>query len=160
MLIWTPDNSALWFARPETDTSVNEVISISSDDAVVEKVEFSIDSDYELPKQVIIEASNSGVTLTAPDLEGLFPIIAIRYLRHGVAGECYHFDDLPADAEDVLEYRKNPSRRKHFYLTVTATESALSPTSSGTETKIFEFAIDANYTPGRDRLVEEVNARS
>jgi hypothetical protein len=158
MLTWTPDNSAEWFTRSEADTSVSETITIASDDATVESVSYVL-TPNQLPAQVVITATTSGITLTAPTLAGLFPIIVIKYLRNGLPGESLTFDDLPQDAEDVIEYRKESASPKRFVLAVTATESALSPTSSGTQTLEYEFFIEGNYTPGRDRLVEEVNAR-
>jgi hypothetical protein len=159
MLIWTPDNASTWFMRPESDVDFVELISISSDDDIVDTVTYSFPDGTFIPDGVSITATSGGVAFSATSLSGLFPIVGIKYLNAGVLGECFDFSDIPSSAEDVLEYKKDASGQKSFFMTVTATESNTSPTTSGTEVKIYEFIIEADYSPGRDALLEAVNAR-
>lgn len=158
MLIWTPESGPPWFDRLETETDIVERIAIISDDATVLAVTHEI-SPATLPEQIEIVSDTTGVTLTAPHLLGAFPIRIIRYRRHRVEGQCTDFDDLPQDAEEVFEYRKDPNSPRIYMLTVSATESPESLTGSGQEIRVYEFILRANYTPGRDRLKEAVDAR-
>lgn len=158
MLVWSPTNADVWFARPESDLSVLENIAISSDDSTVLSVTAALVSG-KLPSQISLTSSITGVVFGAAHLDGLFPILSLVFLRNAVLGETFSWEDLPADAEDLILYRKDPIARKTFFVSVTATEDPASLTPSGTETKVYEFAIDANYSAGQARLVEEINAR-
>lgn len=169
MLVWNPD-PLLWFLRSESDTDVYEVLSITAPGGYLTNIEYEIEPDT-LPKQVELYADlNVGLIFQAPHLLGMFPIIIIRYLHDTVEGDCQDFDDIPAAAEDVWEYLKDPVTPKHFDLTVTASGYVLDDSGSGeggggaasvlvTETRHYRITIIADYTPGRDRLKREVDAR-
>lgn len=105
-----------------------------------------------LPAQVSITFVDNVLTFQAPDLIGLLPILSIKYLLNGVEYQVNDWNLLPAQAEEVLEYLKDPNSPKIFDLAVTAQATT-------TETVTYQFIVRANYTPGRDRLVQEVNAR-
>jgi len=145
--------------RSESDAGFVELISVTSDDASVEDVTYSFPEGVAMPAGVSISATSGGISFSASSLAGLFPILSIKYLDAGVIGECFDFADIPPSAEDVVEYRKDAGGQKTFLMTVTATESASSLTGSGTEVKTYEFTIEANYSPGRDALLEAINAR-
>lgn len=152
-----PSPGAPWFTVMETEVNVSKDLAIVPSESTIDSVVWSITP--ELPPNVVIHKTTSGLNLSAPTLDGLFPILLIKYLRGGVIGECKDFNDLPADAEDVIEYRKDPNSPRIYTLTVTVTDTQLLPPLTSETTATFTFIIEADYSPGRDRLRREIDAR-
>ena len=146
-----------WFTAMETEVNIVYEIGISSDAGTIDAVDWVVAP--EPPQQVVVARTPDGIGLSAVDLDGLFPIILIKYLRDGVTGQCLNFDGLPADAEEVLEYRKDPNTPRIYTLTLTVTETDALTAMTSTCTASYEFWIEADYSPGRDRLRGEVDAR-
>lgn len=149
-ILWTPA-PGLWFDRIETEQNVVE--QILADGGQSEILSFSV-SPANLPAQVSIIFSGGTLTLSAPNLIGLFPITSIKYVSSAGTAEVFDFDDLPLDGIDIVDYRKDPSAFIVYSIEVQA------QSIGGQETATFEFVIRADYSPGRDRLVGEINARS
>ena len=159
MLVLNP-NGPFWWQRPESDLDVFEkiAVSIASSEGHIVSVAHDI-TPTELPDQIDLFSDLTGTTFSAPHLEGLFPILEIKFLNAGVMGDVVDFDDVPDAAENLISYRKLISGPKRYDVTVTVVWEERDTNRRHTETRPFYFIIVPNYSPGRDRLVEEVNAR-
>lgn len=157
MLNWSAAAGHLW-TRPETDRDISEKIGLSVSLGEILAVSHAIAPD-DLPSQIVISSDLSGTTLSGPDLLGCFPIVEIGYLLDQRPGVVTDFNDIPPAAEDITSYRKLIAPPKRYNLTVTVVWRDFDTQRDVTEIRDFQFYILPNYTPGRDRLVEEVDAR-
>lgn len=149
-----------WWLRPESDRNVVETISVRIPPNHGEIVQVShVMTADDLPDQVVVASDLTGTTLTAPTLLGLFPILEIWFLRDGALGVAADFDDVPDEAENIISYRKLIGEPRRYDITVTVLWQERDNTQRQTESRAFYFIVVPDYTPGRDRLVEEVNAR-
>jgi hypothetical protein len=156
MLTWTPENSAPLFDYMETQANVSVTVTVETDDPLLLSVPVILGytvTPNTLPDQVEIAFSGKVLEFSAPDLIGMLPILSIKYLQAGSIHEVFDFDDIPDDADQVLEYSKDPNSPRIFDLAVTASDY------SGPETKHYELIVRGDYTPGRNRLILEVNER-
>lgn len=159
---WSPTEGGQLFSLPETSgpieyqflATATAVDPITGEPAPVPVTDY----DYELsPPDTVgilsISASSSGVTLQADTLGGLFPIQFIEYLMNGELYRVFHWDDLPESAEEVITFRPSTETEKSFTLTVTASADGEPIEQSWT------LVITQDWTAGKERLQEEVNAR-
>lgn len=102
-----------------------------------------------------ITADAGGVSVAADNLAGLFGIEFIDYLRNGGIARITRWDDLPASAEEIIEFRPSRLRSRTYQLLIAAELS-----DGSEELASYTIIIDQNWTAGRDRLKEEMNARS
>ena len=65
-------------------------------------------------------------------------------------GTVYHWNDLPANATEIVAYKPSPSNVKDYMLTVT--------TDTGESSK-YTISIKANYDTGKANLQQAVEAR-
>lgn len=159
---WQPVNGGELFNQPETGGSVS--FTISGEAEVVDPVtgepgtEPVTDYGYSLspsdPAGILsITADSQGVTLEASSLVGLFPLQYIDYLLDGELQRVSAWDDLPEAAEDIIAFRPSDSQAKTFTLTVTGEVDGESVSED------FTFTITQDWTAGKERLQEEIDAR-
>ncbi|HEX5678793.1 MAG TPA: hypothetical protein VFX91_12580 [Alcanivorax sp.] len=151
---WTPAPGEL-FNLPETSTNVLYSVSVSVSDDLNPGLSVTGYEANITPSQTILDLDTTGdVTVSADSLAGLFPVEFIDYLLNGNIERVTRWDDLPAAAEDLIEYRPSSETAKTYTLNVTATLS-----DGSEEQAAYTMVVTQNWTTGRDRLVAEVNAR-
>lgn len=158
---WTPATASppLIIAQ-EDQTNVSATISVVADSAVpgntVTGISYS--STLSIPSQFVFTPAYSGpngsLGIFCPNFIDVFQIVDIKYIRNKVQGVCYHWADLPADAEEVIGFHPDPVNVKNFPIDVTATFSA-----APNETMQYIIQVFANYTLGKIQLVAAVDAR-
>lgn len=154
-MAWTPDPATPVFDASET-AAANVAVTYTPDDPLVEGTVTGYTAAWDdgpIPLQVVLAAGPAGVTLTAPNMTGMFPI-TVDYLRGGAPGQVTNWDDLPADAEDIYRFVAPTVNTVERHFTATAQRSVAGPISAQ-----FTVRVTANYSTGRDRLVLEVDAR-
>ncbi len=97
----------------------------------------------------------TGVHVSAEKLSGLFGIEFIDYLQNKVIARIADWNDLPAEAEEIVEFRPSSEQSKQYTMTITAELSNKTTESAG-----YTMTITQEWTAGRDRLRKEINARS
>lgn len=152
-ILWEPPPTA-FITCSESDLDVSGEILVESDDPADPVDTIELDVHRELPPQFVISADEQKVSFFTPDLLGIFRIVEILYLRDRVIERCFAWEDLPADAHDIVAYRPDPVNVQIFVLTVTATT-----TLGIKESEDFVIRVEADYTPGRDLMLGEINAR-
>ena len=153
-IIWTPLPVEPLIEAQEDQANISATVLASSDDPADPVLSLAWSSAEPMPPQVRITIAADLFTIEVPHFLGLFPIQDIAYLRHGQVGHCNAWAELPADAEELLAYRPDPSSFKDFALTVTATQQ------SGTDTPAdYVLRVYANFDLGKLALQEAVNAR-
>lgn len=158
IVTWTPDPAEPLFSLPETATNINYLISATATDDLgaplpVSNYRYTLSPTPAAPVLTITAGAN-GVNVTAASLAGLFGIVFIDYLLHGTLGRVFTWDDLPAEAEEIIEFRPLSDAERQYTLTVEADVQG-----EGTVQAAYTLEILQDWTAGRDRLVEEVNAR-
>lgn len=109
-----------------------------------------------MPAQVLsIATSPAGVAVRAAGLAGLFGIDFIDYLRGGVVSRAASWEELPADAEQIIEFRPSRLARRSYQLLITALLS-----NGDTEQTSYTIAILQDWTAGRDRLKQWMSKES
>ncbi len=156
MVTWSPLSGTPLLEASEEEVNLSLSVSASTEggDAVI--TSFTLDQPAEIFTGVI---SGSNLTLTAPNLIGLFEIIHIKYRLNNVIGVCYRWEDLPPEAEELISYRKTRASVRTFTLTVTGEGTDGIETTPTSSTTNYELIIRANYTAGRIALIAEVNKR-
>lgn len=111
-----------------------------------------------LPAQAIVttlvEGANATLTVTFPSFNGMVPILGIDYLLGGSLGTVTDWAAVPAEASQIISYRKQASQPIEYTLTVTVEDSVESASAT------YLIVVDPNYTGGRDSLIAAVAARS
>lgn len=153
-IVWTPDNADPLILAQEDQTNVSATVSAESDDPLDPVTAVTWSAEPAFPPQFSVETSSSSLTVDIPTFAGVFQIQEIGYLRDGVPGTCTEWADLPVDAEDVITFRPDPVNVREHTLTVVAHQDVGGATSQDYIIRVF-----ANYTLGRDLLVEAVDAR-
>lgn len=104
---------------------------------------------------LLVQTSASGVTLSAPEgLSEAFPLVDLEYQINRVEYHITKWEDLPEEADEMINYQPDPSNQKDWSVTVTAF------LSDGTsETAVFTLRLLQNYDPGKVALKEAVDAR-
>ena len=102
-----------------------------------------------------ITASPTGVIVHSAGLAGLFGIDFIDYLRGGVVSRAASWEALPADAEQIIEFRPSKLTSRSYQLMITARLSNGDAVQAG-----YAIVIQQDWTAGRDRLKEFGNASS
>lgn len=165
-LTWTPDPGAPLFVRFESDpgpfswTITAQVETPGGGDgggggqlpASVERYSGTITPEQD---RLTVTGGSASLTVTAETLNGLFPIVFIDYIADtGELKRVDDWEDLPRGARDVVEFRPNGERSQTYTLNAKALLS-----SGETVTARFNMIILHDWTPGRDRLIAEVDAR-
>lgn len=151
---WTPEPGEL-FRLPETSTDISYSVSVSVTDDGDPDLSVTGYAATITPEQSILDVSTAGsVTVSADSLAGLFPIQFIDFLLNGVPGRVFSWEDLPAEAEDIIEFRPGSGVSVTFTMVVIATLSDASQVQA-----TYTMTVTQDWTAGRDRLVMEVNAR-
>lgn len=153
-LSWDPDNAAPLIEAQEDETDVSATVTVTSDDPMDPVESMTWVASPTFPDQVEVTTTANTLTVTIPNFVGFFFIQEIKYLLHGVEGTCTAWADLPADAEDVLEFHPDLVNIRDYTLSITAHPHTASP-----ETKDYLIRVFINYDLGRDALVEAVDAR-
>lgn len=108
-------------------------------------------STPELPPCFTVAVEPGRITFASAHVIGMFPIVSLQFLLPGSmeVHTVFEWEDLPAGAIDVVTFRPYPNSFIDYFLTITADGEAR------------EYIIRAfkNFTPDRDRLRSEVNAR-
>lgn len=109
-----------------------------------------------LPPQFRVTTSGTTLNVEAPDLLGSFEPVRIRFLlppgdgRVMEYGEAVRWPDVPNRAVEIVEFAPHPVGLKTFFLTITTNTGAAA---------VYEIVLRANFTTGRDRMLQEVEAR-
>lgn len=152
MITWTPDGTAPLVEANDDDTNIEVSVTAASDDSGAPVTSLSWSATPSFPEQFAVSTDdNNTLTLTIPDFVDVFQIQEIRYLLEGIEGVCTAWADLPVAAEDVVAFLPDPNDMFEFTLSVTAQPSGAS--------QAYVIWVWANYSLGRDALVEAVNAR-
>ena len=104
---------------------------------------------------LIVQTSASGVTVSAPNgLSDAFPLVDLEYQIKRIEYHVKKWEDLPEEADEMINYQPDPSNQKDWTSQVTA------HLSDGTsETANFTLRLLQNYDPGKISLKEAVDAR-
>lgn len=159
---WQPAPGVL-FSLPETAGGVSFAISclITASPPIDELPEPKAEvvgymAAVDKPQSALSIASGSGgVTVSAPALTGLFGIEFIDYQKDRVTTRIYRWDDLPADADEIIEFTPSTEQSRQYVLTVTALLS-----NGGEAVANYAMIINQDWTAGRDRLLGEMNVRN
>ncbi|PAU79239.1 hypothetical protein [Halomonas salipaludis] len=157
---WTPPPDLL-FSLPETAGPVAFTISVevegvdpvTGEPAVVEVVGYrgSITPEQAL---LAIEGDADGLTVSADSLAGLFPIEHIDYRQDGQVVRVPSWEQLPAEAEELIEYRPSRAQTRAYRLDVVA------DLADGSEAYMsYLIEVHQDWSAGRDRLRSEIDAR-
>ena len=173
-LLWTPD----WTADPEllhvqenekniyATVSVQAAVGDASDPSASPVVVLNPTrlfwslSPAGFPPQVTVTVTGLTLAIAAPDFIGIFPMVRLKYLlpgepRDGLKyGTVTAWEDLPnpVDSLEIIEFVPHPIGIKTFYLTVWTD-------ADPNDKAVYEIIVRADFTPGRDRLQREVDAR-
>jgi hypothetical protein len=158
--VWSPPPGIL-FSEQETAKGLSYRItcSIEADPAAVEPAPtitgYSVALNPTPEVDVLnIDVEAAGVTVSSESLAGLFGIDFIDYWVNGQVVRVFAWDDLPETAEEIVEFRPSHDKQRSYTLKVTALLS-----DGGSETAAYDCIVLQNWTAGRDRLKEEVDAR-
>ena len=165
---WSP-LAGLLFSKPETATGINytilcQIIALPPDPMaltpaepvpVVESYVVSISPAPPSGILTITDNATAGVHVSAEKLSGLFGIEFIDYLQNKAITRITDWNDLPAGAEEIVEFKPSGEQSKQYTMAITATLS-----NKITESVTYTMIITQEWTAGRDRLRKEVNARS
>jgi hypothetical protein len=158
-LIWSPLTENTIIDEYETAINIHKTISVTVVPPIIpnplleypEKLVWSCDPP--LPDQLSITTSGLTLDISSQSLLGLFPISELTYLKPGSNmeyGTVYHWNDLPANATEIVAYKPSLSNVKDYMLTVT--------TDTGESSK-YTIRIKANYDTGKANLQQAVEAR-
>jgi len=158
--VWSPSPGIL-FTEQETATGLSFRITctIEADPAAVEPAPtvtgYSVALSPAPEVDVLsINSDAEGVTVSSESLAGLFGIDFIDYWAGGQVVRVFSWDDLPEAAEEVVEFRPSHDKQRSYTLSVTALLS-----DGDSVTAAYKCVVLQNWTAGRDRLKEEVDAR-
>lgn len=108
------------------------------------------------PEQEILAVTGGpdGLAVSAASLAGLFPIDFIDYREQGQLSRAPSWEALPASAEEVVEFRPSRDAARAYRLDVIA------DLADGSEAYMsYLIEIRQDWSAGRDRLKEEIDAR-
>lgn len=167
-VIWTPDPSTIpWFQIYAHESWTKTITGTVADDGggdgsggagtapLVTITGFSATVSPDTLTNLIVNASNTGVTFSAPEgLSEAFPLVDLEYQINRVEYHVKKWEDLPQEADEMINYEPDPSNQKDWTVKVTA------HLSDGTsETANFTLRLLQNYDPGKVALKEAVDAR-
>lgn len=162
--LWLPLPGVL-FQGPETTQDLDVTVScklIGLEDALTGGIaappsvlSYQCSVSPVAPSQLDVSASATGVRVLGEDLSGLFSLVYIDCLRLGHIERFFSWDELPSDAEEIIDYRPSQEPKQEYQLTVYAYLS-----DGEVVNAVYSLIIHQDWTAGRDRLRGEVNARS
>jgi hypothetical protein len=156
-LIWNPSESIQPWISVQADQVWSDGPITATDDLgmlLVTSYEWEIVESQPLI-ELVVQADSSGVVVSAPNtLANAFQPLDIEYQIEGKTLHCANFNELPAQADEVIRYVPNPSNIKDVILRLTARVGTFDLGSAD-----FIIRVYANYNPGRDALKGAVNAR-
>lgn len=158
---WQP-GEALLFQQPDTATGLSYHCYFEpSDNQTINGYTWTMTP--ETPEQFIITASNSGVTLMADSLAGLFVPEFIDYRDGHKVLRVADWPDLPP-GKDLVEFRPSGISQREYALSVTVTYTETDPDSGleveKTASQSWRCVVIHDYSTGRARLLEYMNASS
>ncbi|MCO7216891.1 hypothetical protein [Halomonas sp. OfavH-34-E] len=157
---WTPAPDVL-FSLPETSGPVSTTISVAVEGVdpatgLPEPVAVIGYRGSITPEQGVLAVAGGpgGLTVSATSLAGLFPIDFIDVLQDGQVVRVPDWGSLPASAEEVIEFRPSRDTTRAYRLDVIADLE-----DGGEAYTSYLIEIHQDWTAGRDRLKEEIDAR-
>lgn len=157
---WSPEPGEL-FTLPETAEDVSHAITVEveEEDAATGEPQVIAVEQYTgtvTPDQSVLAIGEGpdALTVSADSLVGLFGIDGIEYLLGGELGQADAWDELPAEAEEIVSFKPSTEVERTYTLTVTAHLE-----DGSQESADYDMIIQQDWTAGRDRLVEAVDAR-
>lgn len=148
-ITWTPNPAEPLLDVMDTTAPVAVQVSVTSDDPQTDPEITGYQVEPPLPPQVDVSISGNTLDLIAPHWSGTFSPVAIEFLREGQLQIAPDWDALPADAEELIAFFASATAVIEYQLSITSTEGA----------EIYTVRLTHDYTTGRDRLKEEVDAR-
>ncbi len=109
--------------------------------------------DQLIPTQVSLIPESNRICVIGDNVIGIVPI-EVRYLLNRVPGQVTSWADLPAEAQFIYRYTTSINNTLTTSLRATALLNVGGPVQA-----IYTIQVTANYSTGRDRLVQEINAR-
>lgn len=157
---WTPPPDVL-FSLPETGGPVSFAITVDVqgvDPVTGEPAPIAVTGYHGsvTPEQDVVEVKGgpAGLSVTAGSLKGLFPIVSVRYREGDSVITVPDWDSLPESADEVVTFKPGTEATRAYRLDVTA------DLADGSEAYMsYLMEIHHEWTAGRDRLKEEVDAR-
>ena len=116
-------------------------------------VSYSFESNPELLPQFTVTFTDTSLNVFVPDWEGAFISDGIKALLNDNTYKIYDdFDDLPSPniAKEIIYFKADKNTEKIWTLKVNSLFSS----------SFYYIRVLHNYTPDRDRLKDEVNART
>ncbi|HCE4999829.1 TPA: hypothetical protein NGW16_004589 [Vibrio parahaemolyticus] len=158
---WEP-GEALLFQQPDTATGLSYHCYFElSEGQTLNGYTWTMTP--EAPEQFTITASNSGVTLTADSLAGLFVPEFIDYRDGHKVLRVADWPDLPP-GKDLVEFRPSGQSQREYTLTVTVSYKYSHPDTGqeieGSSSQSWRCVVIHDYSTGRDQLLEYMNASS
>lgn len=160
-IIWTPLPSEPLMVAQEHQSNLTASISASVDPATsagtttasVASMDWSTSAP--LPPQITVTTAADTLTVTAQSFTGLFAL-EIDYLvtPFGDIETASSWQDVPSNASDVVAMKPDIINVKEITLAVTAMDESSSPLG----TVDFVIRVFANYSVGRDALMEFIHA--
>lgn len=152
-VLWAPVN-ALLFSLPEIFGPISFHIScnvIAPDGVKAVSYSARFKQGGELFN---LEVNANGVTVSAESLSGHFRINFIDYQKDLAVARVTAWEDLPSDADEIIEF--SPSRKA-----VSTYSLFVEATLSNGENFEFTYTLEVlqDWTAGRDKLQGEVNGR-
>jgi len=160
-LVWSPDPASVpWHDVQADEVWSGETISASDAEGLLTVLGYTCEVIGADGIDMVVQAGASGVSVAAPRaLTHAFPHLDIEYVAAGISGHCVRFDDLPAEAEQVVRFVPNPSSSKDWTLRVGAHCADAASGAKVTFTSDFVLRVWTNLDIGRDALKAAVNAR-
>lgn len=109
--------------------------------------------DQLVPTQVNLIAESNRIRVVGDDVIGIVPI-EVRYLLNRIPGQVTSWADLPPEAQFIYRYTTSLNNTLTASLQATAFLNVGGPVQA-----IYTIQVTANYSTGRDRLVQEIDAR-
>lgn len=158
---WQP-GEALLFQQPDTATGLSYHCYFEpSDNQTINGYTWTMTP--ETPEQFTITVTNSGVTLTADSLSGLFVPEFIDYRDGHKVLRVSDWPDLPP-GKDLVEFRPSGISQREYTLSVTVTYTETDADSGleveKTDSQSWRCVVIHDYSTGRDQLLEYMNASS
>ena len=160
-MTWHPGEELL-FQQPDTATGLAYHCYFElSDGQTLMGYTWSITP--EKPDQFTIAAANDGVRLTSSSLAGLFVPDFLDYRDGDQVIRVDDWPDLPPGKE-MIEFRPSGQSQREYTLTVTVNYKYSHPNTGqeieGSSSQSWRCVVIHDYSSGRDKLLEYMNASS
>lgn len=161
-LIWSQNDGDFIIDEFETASNVNSsiVVTVPPPDPLLlesldeDPVSLNWSVDTPLPSMISITTTRLTLNVHLDSLLGSFPMVELTYLISNNPmkyGTITQWEDLPANATEIVTYKPYPSGSKQWVLTVTP--------NTNDESRSFIIRIKANYDTGRANLIKAIEDR-